>query len=265
MPEGGTSWRLFRRGRMQKHLSWWFAIAVAAAFGVFAFMMGLEVAARSDDQDVGPITSLFSFATFGLFLVASALGAMTLMLSLYGREWLERQIDARVDAKVDAKVEKEKQNLIALTYGLTGFLYSELCEDPSEKEEIFRAKARRYAKTSYDMFSDDARGKEIAKNNYIFEAAKLNHSPSAYECVEMAIDIRRKAKNFEDYNYLMTFAQVVLSFHEYFNSSNVGMTAAGAISDARRTLDELLESRNLPEDQRQKVEERKHALDELAK
>jgi len=231
-------------------------LVVILALISIAFVMAPGSGVISDEKAVELVATLFSSATFGLFLIASALGAMTLMISFYGRKWLEEHIDARVEKKVMA----ESRNLTALVYGMSGLLYAELAEEDPAKEQAFRDKARRYAKNAHNLFAEEHRGKMVAKNNYIFAAAKLGHVIHAPDCVEMALDIRRNCSDVGDYNYLLTYAQVVLSYHRYFERPERGMTPEKAIADAIETLDNLLTHGTLPEDIREKTKDRRARL-----
>jgi hypothetical protein len=227
-----------------------FLIFIVLVFIALAFAIAPGSGKFSDDKAVELVATLFSSATFSLFLIAAAIGALTLVLTLYGREWLEKHIDA----KVEEKLKSESMNLSAISSGYVGYIFGTLYHQHQNQFPELLDLARIYSKTAVDRFKDDHPSKMVAKNNFAFFTALQGRRHYGQLCAEYAKELRQEFMHRSDNEYVLTYAAVVAAYKDYFPNPD------SALEDATQLMKEVASSEEATLQDHRRAKERLEQL-----
>jgi hypothetical protein len=223
-------------------------VALVLLFFFVALLLQLAPSFEGDVVDI--MTPLFSTATFSLFIIAAAIGILTLVLSLFGREWIQNQIDQ----KVAEKAETERRNIGGYIMAHFGFVFGSLYREHENDFPQFLDNAIELSYLAKETLNEEHPSYKVAENNFAFYAALRGKARHAPECVRIGNRLRASANAPPDKEEILTYLQIVVRFSDYFEPPDWG------IRDACRLARQLLEEQDASEGQRQKAEERLNQL-----
>jgi hypothetical protein len=223
-------------------------LAIVALLFFFCFLLIVTQLAPTYEGNVADIlTPLFSTATFSLFIIASAIGVLTLVLTFYGREWLEQEIERRVEKRIAA----ESKDMNAYILGQVGFIFGKLYQEHSREFPELLDNAIQYTGRAYSELSQQHFAHPLLRNNYAFLAALSEKPEYAHIAVNEARFLRESEYRTMGIEDMLTYLQIVQSYGPYFEEPD------RARWDAKQIADHILESDFANDNQKERARHRR--------
>lgn len=200
------------------------------------------------------IATLFTSATFGLLLIGAIIGVLTLVVSIYGREWLENTIERRANEKI----EELKIELNAMTAGYVGFIFGKLYHIDRAKHRDLVDPSITYSRTAMDMFPQGHEKRNTAINNFAFFCSLRGDARDGEICVEYGKYLKRRYSSDRDTDYLTTYASIVATYHRLFDDPQK------AIAEAKDLMREVMDDPTTSDHDKQNAHEKLQRLEDVS-
>lgn len=161
---------------------------------------------------------LVTIASIALFAIAIVLGVLTLIVTVFGKPWLEAEIDRRVQKSIKA-LENE---VMGRTSGYVGFIFGRL----RDVRPDFLDAAIDYSRRGYRLLAEETPYKEVVINNLAFYYSLKGNPADAPDAISFGQLLRKRFSDTKDPDYLTTFAGVVATYHGYFSDPRSTLTEA---------------------------------------
>lgn len=231
------------------------AIAVGAVVGFLAGMLGAGGAILGFgwlESGLGDaeLSTLFSFAIVGLYLIAIVVGALTLTATLVGRpvfariarEEAEAHVKARED-QINEAILRYESEALASSFFVAGYVLGEL----GPTNDDFYRSSTTWSEKAIQQLPDDHRGKLTAKNNYAYYGSRDPAPEDVDKIIEYTKDLRADFPASLDVEYAKTYAAVVL------NLAPVRTSLQSWAHDAVLVLETALKSPDISTEDTRKV------------